>query len=81
LGQTLGLEEGLKGGKELVERENTSLRATHEALHKRPPEAGGRRVRYGAAAGHSRAASGRTRPASYVKKRMLLSSSTLSALQ
>ncbi len=35
LGRTLGLKEGLKRGKELVERENASLRATNEALHQR----------------------------------------------
>jgi hypothetical protein len=34
-GRTLGLEEGLKRGKELVEHENTSFRATNKALHKR----------------------------------------------
>lgn len=35
LGQALGLAEGIERGKESVARENASLKATNEALHKR----------------------------------------------
>jgi hypothetical protein len=35
LGRALGLAEGIERGKELLARENTSLRTTNEALHKR----------------------------------------------